>query len=173
VNLSNGATITIAAGQSNGTVSVPAPADDVYSDAGSVSATISSASGGNFESLVIDPAAATTGVTDTVNATSISLSASPSVAEGGSIVYTASLTNPAQTAVTVTLANGATITIAAGASSGSVSVPAPADDVYVDTGTVSTTIASATGGNFEQLSVSGGPATTTVTDTINATTVSL
>jgi len=173
VSLSNGATITIAAGQSNGTVSVPAPADDVYADAGNVSTTISSASGGNFESLVVDPAAASTSVTDTVNATSVSLTASPSVAEGGSIVYTASLTSPAQTPVTVTLANGATITIAAGASAGSVSVAAPGDDVYVDAGTVSTSIASATGGNFEQLSVSGGPATTTVTDTINTTTVSL
>ena len=38
----------------------------------------------------------------------------PSVAEGGSIVYTASLTSAAQTPVSVTLSNGATITIAAG-----------------------------------------------------------
>ena len=36
----------------------------------------------------------------------MSLTASPSVAEGGSITYTASLTSPAQTPVTVTLSNG-------------------------------------------------------------------
>ncbi|MFO1219881.1 MAG: immunoglobulin-like domain-containing protein [Burkholderiaceae bacterium] len=173
ITLSNGATITIAAGQSTGTVNVPAHADTPYTDAGSVSATISSASGGNFESLVVDPTAATTSVADTLDTTTVSLTATPSVAEGGNIVYTASLTNPAQTPVTVTLANGATITIAAGASSGTVSVPAHADTVYVDNGSVSTTIATATGGNFENLAVSGAAATTTVTDTINVTTVSL
>ena len=58
------------------------------------------------------------------------------MAEGGSIVYTASLTSAAATAVTLTLSNGSTITIAAGTSSGSVSVNAPADDVYVDAGNV-------------------------------------
>src|SRR6185295_5046971 len=125
---------------SSGTVSVAAPSDDVYIDAGSVSATISGASGGNFESLVVNPAAATTSITDTVNTTTVSLTASASVAEGGSIVYTASLTSAAQSAVTVTLSNGATISIAAGASSGSVSVAAPSDDVYVDAGNVSATI---------------------------------
>ncbi|MCW5658842.1 MAG: tandem-95 repeat protein [Burkholderiaceae bacterium] len=173
VTLSNGATITIASGASSGTVSVAAPGDDVYVDAGSVSATIASASGGNFESLVVDPTAATTSITDTVNSTTVSLTATPSVAEGGSIVYTASLTNPAQSAVSVTLSNGATITIAAGTSSGTVSVAAPSDDVYVDAGNVSATIASATGGNFESLVVNPAAALTAITDTINTTTVSL
>ena len=85
----------------------------------------------------------------------MSLTATPSVAEGGSIVYTATLTAVAQTAVTVSLANGASIVIAAGASSGTVSVPAPSDDVYVDAGSVSTTIVAAAGGNFENLVVNG------------------
>mgnify|MGYP003694777325 CR=1 FL=1 len=127
-----------------------------YIDASSVSATISSATGGNFEALAINPAAATTSVTDTVNTTTLSLTATPSVAEGGSIVYTASLTNAAQTAVTVDLSNGATITIAAGASSGTVSVAAPGEDVYVDASSVSATISGASGGNFEALTVSPG-----------------
>ena len=83
--------IMIAAGASSGTVSVPAPADDVYVDAGSVSATIASASGGNFETLAISPTAATTAITDTLDTTTVSLTATPTVAEGGSIVYTASL----------------------------------------------------------------------------------
>ena len=72
VTLSNGATINIAAGASSGTVSVAAPGEDVYVDAGSVSATISGASGGNFEALAINPAAATTSVTDTINTTTVS-----------------------------------------------------------------------------------------------------
>ncbi|WP_140627733.1 immunoglobulin-like domain-containing protein [Methylibium rhizosphaerae] len=173
VTLSNGAVITIAAGASTGSVNVSAPADDVYVDAGSVSATIASATGGNFEQIALNPAAAATTITDTLDATTVSLTASPSVAEGGTIVYTAGLTAPALSPVTVTLSNGATITIAAGASTGSVAVPAPADDTYLDAGSVSATIASASGGGFEQLAVNPAAATTTVTDTTDATTVSL
>jgi hypothetical protein len=79
-------------------------------------------------------------VTDTVDTTNLSLSATGSVAEGGSIVYTATLTNAAGSPVTVTLSNGAVITIEAGKTTGTVTVPAPADDVYKDAGKVEGTI---------------------------------
>src|SRR6185369_2085056 len=173
VTLDNGATITIAAGASSGSISVPAPSDDVYVDAGSVSRTIASASGGNFESLTVDPASATTAITDTVDTTTVSLTATPAVAEGGSIVYTASLTSAAGSDVTVTLDDGSAITIVAGSSSGSVTVAAPSDDVYVDAGSVARTIAGATGGNFESLAINPAPAGTSIADTIDTTTVSL
>ncbi|MBL0731034.1 immunoglobulin-like domain-containing protein [Piscinibacter sp. HJYY11] len=173
VTLSNGATITILANSSSGSVPVPAPTDDVYLDAGSVSVTITNASGGNFENLVRNPAAAVTTITDTVDNSTVSLTASPSVAEGGNIVYTASLSAPAQSAVTVTLSNNAVITIAAGASTGTVSVPAPTDDVYTDASNVSATISTATGGNFENLTVNPAAAITAITDTVDSTTVSL
>ncbi|WP_368388974.1 immunoglobulin-like domain-containing protein [Pseudomonas sp. HS6] len=52
VTLSNGSVITIEAGKTTGTVTVAAPADDVYKDAGKVEVTIKDASGGNFENLV-------------------------------------------------------------------------------------------------------------------------
>ncbi|MDO9175030.1 MAG: Calx-beta domain-containing protein, partial [Actinomycetota bacterium] len=145
VTLSNGSSIIIAAGSSTGSVSVAAPSDDVYLDAGSISTTITSASGGNFENLLVNPAAATTSITDTLDTTTVSLTATPSVAEGGSVVYTASLNNTAGTPVTITLSNGAVISIATGASSGSVSMLAPGDDVYLDAGSISATITSATG----------------------------
>ncbi len=173
VNLSNGSSITIADGATTGTVSVATHADNVYADAGSVSVTISGATGGGFEQLTANPAAAVTSVTDTLDTTTVSLSATGTVVEGGSIVYTATLTNPAQGAVTVSLSNGSTITIADGATTGTVSVPTHADNVYVDAGSVSVTISGATGGNFEQLAISPAAAVTTVTDTINDTTVSL
>ncbi|MCR5882729.1 hypothetical protein LRS03_07625 [Rhizobacter sp. J219] len=173
VTLSNGATLTIAAGATQATVTVPAPTDDVHVDAGPVSATITSASGGNFESLQVNPAPAVTTVTDTVDTTTVSLTATPAVAEGGTIVYTASLTSPAQTDVTVTLSNSAVITIAAGASTGTVTVPAPSDDVYVDAGNLSVTITNATGGNFESLVASPTPAITAVSDTTDTSTVTL
>ncbi|MEZ9478147.1 immunoglobulin-like domain-containing protein, partial [Vibrio splendidus] len=59
VTLSNGATITIADGATSGTTTVPA-SDDVYVGGDTASATITDATGGNFESLVKDPTAATT-----------------------------------------------------------------------------------------------------------------
>ena len=152
-------------------MSFSAPTDDVYVDAGSVSATIASATGGNFESLAINPAPAVTAVYRHNRHYDDVTDRQPSVAEGGSIVYTASLNNPAGTAVTVNLSNGAAITIAAGASSGSVSFAAPTDDVYVDAGAVSVTIDSATGGNFEALAINPAAATTSITDTLDTTTV--
>ncbi|UWI62134.1 LapA family giant adhesin [Pseudomonas sp. BW7P1] len=173
VTLSNGSVITIEAGKTTGTVTVPAPADDVYKDAGKVEVTIKDASGGNFENLVPSTVPAVTEVTDTIDTTNLTLSATGSVAEGGSIVYTATLTNAAGSPVTVTLSNGAVITIDAGKTTGTVTVPAPADDVYKDAGKVEVTIKDASGGNFENLVPSTVPAVTEVTDTIDTTTVKL
>ncbi|WP_323151221.1 LapA family giant adhesin [Pseudomonas glycinae] len=173
VTLSNGSVITIEAGKTTGTVTVPAPADDVYKDAGQVEVTIKDASGGNFENLVPSTVPAVTEVTDTIDTTNLSLTATGSVAEGGSIVYTATLTNPAGTPVTVTLSNGSVITIDAGKTTGTVTVPAPADDVYKDAGKVEVTIKDASGGNFENLVPSTVPAVTEVTDTIDTSTVKL
>ncbi|PMZ98627.1 large adhesive protein, partial [Pseudomonas sp. FW305-BF6] len=173
VTLSNGSTITIGAGQTTGSVNVPTAPNDVYNNGGTVSTTITGATGGNFENLVPNTTPATTTVTDSIDTTNLSLSATGSVAEGGSIVYTATLTNPAGTPVTVTLSNGSVITIEAGKTTGTVTVPAPADDVYKDAGKVEVTIKDATGGNFENLVPSTVPAVTEVTDTIDTTTVKL
>ncbi|MFG0630369.1 immunoglobulin-like domain-containing protein [Pseudomonas sp. xss_2] len=172
VTLANGQTITIPVGQSSSTVSTPV-SNDVYQGHAPVTNSITNVSGGNFESLVGNPAQVSTSVTDSQDTTTVSLSATPSVAEGGSIVYTATLTNPAGTAVTVTLSNGQTITIAANQTSGSVTVAAPADDPYIDAGTVSARITNASGGNFENLAVNGTAAVTNVSDTVDTSTVSL
>ncbi|MBV4461008.1 retention module-containing protein [Pseudomonas sp. COR58] len=173
VTLSNGATITIEAGMTSGTVNVPTAPNDVYNNGGTVSTTITGATGGNFENLVPSTTPATTTVTDSIDNTGLSLSATGTVAEGGQIIYTATLTNAAQTPVTVTLSNGATITIEAGKTTGTVTVPAPADDVYKDAGKVEVTIKDATGGNFENLVPSTVAAVTEVTDTVDTTTVKL
>ncbi|SDA66938.1 hypothetical protein SAMN03159443_02171, partial [Pseudomonas sp. NFACC15-1] len=173
VTLSNGSVIAIAAGQTTGTVAVDTPANDVYNNGSTVSTTITGATGGNFENLVPSTAPAVTTITDSVDTTGLTLSASNTVTEGGQITYTATLTNAAQTPVTVTLSNGAVINIAAGATTGTVAVDTPANDVYNNGSTVSTTITSATGGNFESLVPSTAPAVTTITDSIDATTVTL
>ena len=90
----------------------------------------------------------TTAVTDNGDVTTVSLSATASVVEGGSITYTATLDNPAETALSLTLSNGAVINIAAGASTGSASITA-GDDVYADAASNYTvSIASSSGGAF-------------------------
>jgi surface adhesion protein len=171
VTLANGQTITIEVGKTTGTVTTTAPNDALNGHA-PLTNSITDV-GGNYENLVADKTPVSTTVTDTVDTTNLSLSATNSVAEGGSITYTATLTNAAGSPVTVTLSNGAVITIEAGKTTGTVTVPAPADDVYKDAGKVEVTIKDATGGNFENLVPSTVPAVTEVTDTIDTSTVKL
>ncbi|MGU3350185.1 immunoglobulin-like domain-containing protein, partial [Pseudomonas monsensis] len=159
-------------GKTTGTVTTTAPNDALTGHAPLTNA-ITDVSGGNYEDLVADKTPVSTTVTDTTDTTDLTLSATGTVAEGGSIVYTATLTNPAGTPVTVTLSNGSVITIEAGKTTGTVTVPAPADDVYKDAGKVEVTIKDATGGNFENLVPSTVPALTEVTDTIDTSTVKL
>ncbi|MFW0890354.1 UNVERIFIED_CONTAM: large adhesive protein, partial [Pseudomonas sp. JL1] len=172
ITLSNGQSITIPVGSSSGSVNFVTQ-NDALAGGDNLSVKIDDAQGGNYEKLDIDATPADTTVTDVQDTTGLSLSATDSVAEGGSIVYTATLTNPAGTPVTVTLSNGAVINIAAGATTGTVTVDAPKDDVYKDAGKVEVSIDNATGGSFENLVPSTTPAVTDVTDTIDTSTVSL
>ncbi|MGX9571014.1 LapA family giant adhesin, partial [Pseudomonas sp. CFBP 5748] len=172
VTLSNGQSITIPVGSSSGSVNFVTP-NDALAGGDNLSVKIDDAQGGNYENLVADQTPAETSVTDVQDSTGLTLSATDTVAEGGQITYTATLTNAAGTPVTVTLSNGAVINIAAGATTGSVSVDAPTDDVYKDAGKVEVSIDNATGGNFENLVPSTTPAVTDVTDTVNTTTVSI
>ncbi|MDD1011622.1 LapA family giant adhesin, partial [Pseudomonas shahriarae] len=172
VTLANGQTITIGVGQTTGTATFVAP-NDVLTGHAPITNSITNVTGGNYENLVADKTPVSTTVTDTVDTTNLSLTATGSVAEGGQITYTATLTNAAGSPVTVTLSNGSVITIDAGKTTGTVTVPAPADDVYRDAGSVQATISTATGGNFEKLVPSTTPAVTSVTDTIDTTTASI
>ena len=90
-------------------------------------------------------------MTDTTDTTTLTLSAASSVAEGsGTLTYTATLSNAAQGAVTVNLDDGRTITIADGATQGTLTVAVRADDPYLDPSTLSGDRSStASGGNFE------------------------
>ncbi|MDD0991703.1 retention module-containing protein, partial [Pseudomonas sp. TNT2022 ID681] len=174
VTLSNGQTLVIPAGQTSGslTVTIP-PGDTVYLDAHEITTSITGTTGGAGLLVTPDTKPAVTQITDTQDTTTVNLSATGSVTEGGVIVYTATLTNPAQTPVTVTLSNGSVITIAAGQNSGTVNVQTPPNDVYNNGGTISTSITGATGGNFENLVPGATPAVTTVNDSLDTTTVSL
>ncbi|MDD1996330.1 retention module-containing protein, partial [Pseudomonas putida] len=173
VTLSNGQTITVEAGKTQGSVDFQTPANDVYNNGSTVSVTIENATGGNFEQLTPNPTPAQTTINDSVDNTTATLTASPSVTEGGVITYTVTLSNPAQTPVTVTLSNGQTITVEAGKTQGSVDFQTPANDVYNNGSTVSVTIENATGGNFEQLTPNPTPASTVISDSVDTVTVSI
>ncbi len=167
VTLSNGKTITIDAGQTAGTVVVQTPKADVYANASKVSVGITQATGGGFEKLAPDAKTADTQINDTPDLTQASISGSASVTEGQPASYTVTLTHPAQTPVTLNLSysgtatNGedftgvATVTVPAGATSASFSVPTIDDKIAEPTEQFTVKIDSATGGNFENLQVSG------------------
>ncbi len=133
VQLSNGETLTIAGGASSATVvHAVLPNEDVYIDPGTVSATITGASGGNFENLTINPAPAVTNVTDTINTTQLSLSGSTVLeGAGANYTFTAALSNPSQGDTTV-VTNQGTITIHDGQSSGTlVLASGNSEDPYI------------------------------------------
>jgi hypothetical protein len=188
VTLANGEKITIAAGQTSGTVSIDSPSEDIYIDAGSVTNSIASAlEGGTTEKLEAFGLAAdtsvSTSVTDTIPSpgVTVDLSATSTVDEGveDGITYTATLSGGvAKNDITVTLANGEKITIAAGQTSGTVSIDSPSEDIYIDAGSVTNSIASALeGGTTEKLEAFGLAAdtsvSTSVTDTIDNVLVSI
>ncbi len=84
---------------------------------------------------------------------------------GGVITYTATLTNPSSGVTTVHTTLG-DITIASGATSGTLAYTlASGEDVYLDAGSVTNAITSAEGGNFESLVSDTTPVSTSITDT--------
>jgi hypothetical protein len=91
---------------------------------------ITGASGGNFENLVVDDTPAVVEVSDNMTQTTVVLSVDPENAqEGDTVTYTATLSNPAQGQVTVDLDNGLQIIIEDGQTTGSVQYTIP-DDAY-------------------------------------------
>ncbi|MGE6386213.1 retention module-containing protein [Pseudomonas sp. NPDC078416] len=174
VTLSNGSTIVIRGGDTSGSTTVQlADNNTPYIDPSVISTTITGTTGGGGLVVTTDPTPAVTTITDTIDTTTVSLSAAPTSVEGTSITYTATLTNPAQTPVNVTLSDGSTITIRAGESTGSVVVAAPANDVYNTNTVINTTITGATGGNFENLVPDTAPAVVQIVDSIDTTVASI
>ncbi|MFK3820542.1 immunoglobulin-like domain-containing protein, partial [Pseudomonas sp. NPDC089407] len=174
VKLANGQTITIPVGESSASVPFTAP-NNVHNTNLDLSNKITDISGGNYEKTVAvgEPVTTVTDNPATPDVTTLSLTATDTVAEGGKITYTATLTNKAGTDLVIKLSNGETITIAAGSKEASITVDAPSDDVYIDAEDLSVKVEDTTGGDFEKLEVSSTAAVTKVTDTIDTTTVTL
>ncbi|WP_412504101.1 immunoglobulin-like domain-containing protein, partial [Shewanella indica] len=132
---------------------------------------VTESTGGNYEDLDLGNSVDTQ-VNDTIDTTTVTLTAPAEVNEGGQITYTATVNNAPETDLVLTLSNGASITIAAGQTSGTVTVDAPTDDVYLDGEILTVGITDAQGGNYENLDTSD-TASTQVNDTIDTTTVTL
>ncbi|WP_205300753.1 immunoglobulin-like domain-containing protein, partial [Pantoea sp. Ap-967] len=168
VSLANGQTITIPVGQSSGTAT-GATTNDVYQGHAPVTNNITAVSGGNYENLVANTATVSTTVTDVQDTTTVTLTATPSVAEGGTIVYTATVGAPVTgNPVVVTLTNGQTITIPVGQSSGT-ATGVVSNDVYQGHAPVTNSISNVSGGNYENLVADKSQVSTSVTDVQDTT----
>ena len=171
ITLSNGVTITIAAGELTGS-SEPqaAQGEDVYADAATSTISIRGTTGGGFDEIDTTSTATLT-VSDTVNTTTLTVTyvdaegqAITTLEEGGTYYVKVATDNAPETDLTVTLniPGGTTInlTIAAGATAAtSAALTAPLVDADTN---YTLSVASTTGGNYEAL-------ITSTTDTLSVT----
>ena len=173
--------LIIANGEMSGSIEIEIDiTDDVYIDGYTIN--ITSASGGNFEFIDTSSTSSTTSITipDPITPAFVDLTGSR-VDESADACYTftATLSDASEGDTTVVLEDGRgrlhTITIKDGDISGSVLVDrgSNTEDVYVDPSSLTATITSATGGNFEDLEVREKSAMAIIDDTITPVTTSL
>ncbi|MDD3082974.1 MAG: hypothetical protein PHW17_12225, partial [Desulfobacterales bacterium] len=93
--------IVIAAGETTGTLFVETADPDVYIDPSSITATVSGVTGGNFEAVDFSEATATAQISDTIDTTTVSLSAADVNEDAAGVTFTATLSNPGETDVTI------------------------------------------------------------------------
>ncbi|MBF8724441.1 immunoglobulin-like domain-containing protein, partial [Pseudomonas guariconensis] len=173
VTLSNNQQVVIQAGKTEVDYSLPAQGDDVFTDPGKAELGVTDATvqGKQFENLQLG-GKAVVNITDTVSEVTATLSVDKStVAEGGEITYTVTLSNGQKLPVTghgglvFKLTDGTEVTIPAGSASGSITVKAP-DDVF--TGgqpTITNKLESVEGGDkFEKLTLDDQSVSTKITD---------
>jgi surface adhesion protein len=190
LQLSDGKTVTIAAGTTSAVYQVDtAVADGRTDDAiqqgtGKDSLSVTGVvADGTLESVNYAGANISTNIVDNNTATTVSIEAAETVGEGGKITYTISVNNAPQTDLVLTLSDGKTATIKAGTTSVEYNVDVSTanhggrgNDAYTEAD--STTTLKVTGvsgtqnGNLENV-VTGASATTTITDVVTPTQVHL
>ncbi|MEZ8128425.1 immunoglobulin-like domain-containing protein, partial [Enterovibrio norvegicus] len=139
--------------------------EDVVVDASDTTYDVT-VTGGDFESLT-SPDSVTVSVEDTNDTVTVKLTASDKVNEGGKITYTATLEGGvAKNDITVTLANGETITIKANETSGEIDVTVE-NDIYASnniTNSIATVQESGDKAPLEDLQKDGKDVNTHITD---------
>jgi T1SS-143 domain-containing protein len=182
--------VTIAAGTTSATFNV-STLDDAYADSGEqFTASIASTSGGGYENLVVGTSSVTTTILDQTGSdnppgaedtATLSIAGAASVVEGESVTYTVSVDKAPATDLTVNVVTGhittdngdlvpvsTAVTIAAGTTSATFNV-STLDDAYADSGEQFTaSIASTSGGGYENLVVGTSSVTTTILDQAGA-----
>jgi Mg-chelatase subunit ChlD len=179
ITLSNGSTIVIRAGDTSGSTTVQVPNGNTpYIDPSVITTTITGTTGGGGLVVTTDPTPAVTTITDTIDTTFASITGTQSVIEGQPATYTITLSNPAQTEVTINLTYSGTATDGSDYTQVvSVKIPANSSSVTFDLNTLNDTIpegvenvtvaiGAISGGNFENVVVSptNGSVTTTIID---------
>ena len=177
VTLANGETITIEAGQTSGSTTTATRVDEEYIQGtatitNSITNVVETSSDAAPKLESVAAAADTsvsTSVTDDADVSTVTLSSSD-VNEGEAITVTATVDNAPQTTdLVLTLNNGETITIVAGATQGSVTFANPnGADNAVDGETLTYSITGSSGGNYESLDTSD-TVDVVVTDPLSAT----
>ena len=170
-------TLTIAAGQTTGTITVAVTGDTLYEAAETVNLTLSSPSGASFAGGAATLVA--TGTISNDDAPPIATIGDAVIVEGNTgtanLVYTVSLSAASGLPVTIAYATAdgtatagtdytaatGTLTIAAGATTGTIVVPVTGDTVYEGNETVLLNLSSPTGATF-----TGGAASVSATGTI-------
>nr|WP_329603999.1 immunoglobulin-like domain-containing protein [Pseudomonas asiatica] len=175
VRLSENQSVVIEKGKLSATFTHDVQGEDVYVDGGPLTVSITGTSvpdGRQFENLVLTQSSASVEIKDTLTEVVAKLTASAEATEGGTITYTVTLTGPTglpinnHGAMTFTLADKTVINVAANATTGSVTVPAP-DNVYIGQTTVTNSLESVAGAGaskFEQLTLNKTAVTTIVKD---------
>ncbi|MGH8383391.1 immunoglobulin-like domain-containing protein, partial [Pseudomonas sp.] len=173
VTLSNGQQVVIKANTTEVGYTLDAQGDDVYKDGKPVSLGVTDATvdGKTFENLQLGGNASVQ-VNDTLSEVVATLTADKTtVAEGGQITYTVTLTNAQGMPInnhgplTFKLSDGTTVTVPANSTSGSTTITAK-DDVFTGgQAPIVNKLTSVEGAdNFEKLTLSDTTLTTTVTD---------
>jgi surface adhesion protein len=133
-----------------------------------VTATVTSVNGGNYEGVDLTGATTTATVEDTLNNTTVAVSAEPAKEGDANITFNFQLSNPPQTATTLTVNVGGTVyTVEVDAAGkGTLQVPnTNGEDVYKDASSVTATVTAVNGGNYEGVDLAGATTTASVADT--------
>ncbi|MFJ2450072.1 immunoglobulin-like domain-containing protein, partial [Pseudomonas sp. NPDC087626] len=172
VTLSNGATVVIKAGTTSVPYELKAQGDDVYKDGETIKLSVTDATvpGKSFENLVLGDKAQVT-IGDTLTEVKATLTVDKStVAEGGEVTYTVTLTNAAgmpmasHGPLVFTLSDGTKITVPANGTSASATVTAK-DNIFTGgQDAIVNKLESVSANNFEKLTLGDTTLTTSVTD---------
>ncbi|WP_146779534.1 retention module-containing protein [Vreelandella sulfidaeris] len=181
ITLSNGEQITIAAGTTSGEITFTSRDDDEFQQGNTpLAVSITETEGGNYEALNTDSTATVNVVddSDTVNATLTSSLVDGSNEDGATVSYTITLGTAPTAEETFTFdVNGEqqSITVAAGATSGSTEFTFSDPDVFLDSDTIGapTNLESSNNSGYEDLNLVNDATAHDVVDTIDTTTLTL